>query len=240
MKSPYFVRETDSSNYLLKKLIGLEVLPEFFAVRTAFQTAGKGQAGNSWESAAGQNLLCSILLYPHNIPLDKHFVLSQIVSLAVVELLQSKGVECKIKWPNDIYWNDKKIAGILIENSLRSNRIESSIVGIGLNVNQMNFESDAPNPVSLRQIIAKKWLVAQLLKELIDYIQMIYKWDIMQVQQVYIERMYRFGSIHLFKIPGGETFKARIAQVEPDGQLKLDLLNGQIAGYYFKEIEFVI
>ena len=118
------------------------------------QTAGRGQRGNSWESADFKNITMSMLLRPANVKPSCQFWLSEAVALAVVHTLDryiDNGVS--IKWPNDIYWNDRKICGILVEHSLSGGKIDHTIAGIGLNINQEKFLSDAPNPVSLRQII---------------------------------------------------------------------------------------
>ena len=119
------------------------------------QTAGRGQRGNSWESADFKNITMSMLLRPANVKPSCQFWLSEAVALAVVHTLDryiDNGVS--IKWPNDIYWNDRKICGILVEHSLSGGKIDHTIAGIGLNINQEKFLSDAPNPVSLHQIIS--------------------------------------------------------------------------------------
>lgn len=122
-----------------------------------FQTAGKGQVGNSWESEAGKNLMFSILLYPDFLPANRQFLISQIASLSVKETLEKYTDSVTVKWPNDIYWKDRKICGMLIENDLSGQHLYCSVVGIGLNINQEIFRSDAPNPVSLTQITGKTY-----------------------------------------------------------------------------------
>lgn len=114
-----------------------------------FQTAGRGQRGNSWESTEGVNLLFTVLLRPDFLPVADQFSISRITALAIVKYLEGKGLHPKIKWPNDIYINDKKICGILIEHTLCGANLSASILGIGININQKVFESDAPNPTSL-------------------------------------------------------------------------------------------
>ena len=138
MKSMY-LRETRSTNLVLKEMLREYELPEGFVLRTDFQSAGKGQPGNSWEAEKGKNLLFSVLLYPHHIAITEQFILSQLVSVAILRTLNSFCTGFSIKWPNDIYFGDKKIAGILIENSLQGTKLNTSIVGIGLNVNQKIF-----------------------------------------------------------------------------------------------------
>lgn len=122
---------------------------DFTVWAAEFQTAGRGQRGNSWESAVGENLTFSILLKPHKFLSTRQFELSEVVALGVVNYLASKGIDAKIKWPNDIYVGDKKICGILIENVLSGDTLSVCIAGIGLNLNQRVFRSDAPNPTSV-------------------------------------------------------------------------------------------
>ena len=145
--------ETHStSNYLLELCQqSVQPLEEFTTVTASFQTAGKGQRGNSWESEAGKNLLFSFVLYPKFLEARQQFLLSQFVSLAIKEELESIIKEISIKWPNDIYWREKKLCGILIEHQLCRSHIERTICGIGVNINQALFRSNAPNPVSLNK-----------------------------------------------------------------------------------------
>ncbi len=127
----------------------LENAPDGTVWVADFQTAGRGQRGNSWESTEGVNLLFTVLLRPDFLPVADQFTISQITALAIVKYLEGKGLQPKIKWPNDIYINDKKICGILIEHTLCGANLSASILGIGININQTLFESDAPNPTSL-------------------------------------------------------------------------------------------
>ena len=153
------LEETDSTNRYLSDLCdNTPTAPiEYTTVTARFQTSGKGQRGNSWESEAGQNLLFSTVLYPRFVEARRQFVLSQIVSLAVKEELDTYTEGISIKWPNDIYWHEKKICGMLIENVLEGNRIGRCIPGIGINLNQTIFRSPAPNPVSLKQITGRDY-----------------------------------------------------------------------------------
>ncbi len=241
MKDYQYIPSTQSTNILLKEKVKTKTLPEFFVVRTAFQTAGKGQMGNSWESERGKNLLFSALLYPHRIAIHDQFIISQMVSVAIVRVLQKYDVACSIKWPNDIYAGDKKLGGILIENSLRGSKIEYSIVGIGLNINQIKFKSDAPNPISMLNILHRKLSVKLLLSEvLIQLKQLCLQTDHAQIKSEYLQSLYRKSGFHSYKIPNGETFEAMIDTIENDGQLRLKKHNGESAGFYFKEVEFVL
>jgi len=156
MKKSLYVKQTESTNALCWDMNREKALPEGFVVYTDFQSAGKGQPGNSWESAEGKNLLFSMVLHPLHVPMNELFILSELVSVAIKRALDMYSPDITVKWPNDIYTGDKKLAGILIENSLQGTKIKTVVVGIGLNVNQKEFVSDAPNPVSLMQIIGKR------------------------------------------------------------------------------------
>lgn len=238
MKSMY-LRETRSTNLVLKEMLREYELPEGFVLRTDFQSAGKGQPGNSWEAEKGKNLLFSVLLYPHHIAITEQFILSQLVSVAILRTLNSFCTGFSIKWPNDIYFGDKKIAGILIENSLQGTKLNTSIVGIGLNVNQKIFRSDAPNPVSLRQITGKNQRRKDILQNLLKNIQELYKkMDMAAIQKQYSENLYRRDGFFTYRDNDG-FFDAEIAAIESDGCLKLKTRTGEIRAYYFKEVAFV-
>mgnify|MGYP003526946868 CR=1 FL=1 len=136
-------------------MILCEAVAEGTVVSTSFQTKGRGQLTNVWEAEEGKNILCSILLRPTALPIKSQFLISQAISVAIVDVLNTFAEDFSIKWPNDIYYKEEKIAGILIENTLSSKGIDSCIIGLGLNVNQQSFKSDAPNPISLHNIIGR-------------------------------------------------------------------------------------
>ncbi len=238
MKSMY-LRETRSTNLVLKEMLREYELPEGFVLRTDFQSAGKGQPGNSWESEKGKNLLFSVLLYPQHIAIDQQFILSQLVSVAILRTLNSFCAGFSIKWPNDIYFGDKKIGGILIENSLQGSKLNTSIVGIGLNINQKTFRSDAPNPVSLRQITAKNQRRKNILQDVLNNIYELYsKMDVDTIRNEYFENLYRRVGFYTYRDNKG-LFEAELAGIESDGCLKLKTRTGEIRAYYFKEVAFV-
>lgn len=154
-------------------------MQQFFRRRTdqrlyRFQTAGRGQRGNSWESEDGANLLFSFVLYPDFLEARKQFYLSQITALALQEVLSQYTDGIRIKWPNDIYWKDKKICGTLIENDLTGIHISRSISGTGVNLNQERFVSDAPNPVSLFQITGQRYDRKEILHQLMERVAHYY------------------------------------------------------------------
>lgn len=236
----FFIPETASTNNLLKELSIKKQLPEGFLVHTDFQTAGKGQQGNSWESENGKNLLFSIILYPENIQISKQFILSQITCLAVKKVLDEYTDEISIKWSNDIYWKEKKICGILIENSLLRDKIDKCIIGIGLNINQEIFTGNAPNPVSLKQITGKEMNREKILAAIHKKLMEIYNnLDFDQIQHEYHKNLYRKDGFHPYADAATkERFNARIERVEPDGKLILITENSEKREYYFKEVVF--
>jgi len=243
-KNYQFVKETISTNVLMKELIWTMDLPEGFVVRTDFQTKGKGQGTNRWESAKGKNLLFSLLLRPVHIPIEEQFLISQFVSLGIIDSLRRLFPEAasgfSIKWPNDIYWHNQKTGGILIENAWQGGKITSSIIGIGLNVNQKQFYSDAPNPVSLLQITGKRFSRKALLKNMLTAIEYYYvNFDAELIRKNYHQALFRKEGFHSFR-SDNLIFDAEIVEVANDGKLILKEKTGKISGYYFKEVEFRI
>ena len=235
-----FIEQTESTNGLVRKRLTIEDLPEMFVLQTNFQSAGKGQQGNSWESEVGKNLLFSLLIKPTNIAVDKQFIVSQMISLAIKKVLDQYAKGFSIKWPNDIYWNDKKIGGILIENTLQANRIKWMIIGVGLNVNQVSFVSNAPNPISLLNIVGKERPVNEILENILTVFEQVYRTnDIQNIREEYITNLYRGNGFHKFKADN-QVFEAQITNVFPDGQIELETTTDEVLKFYFKEVEFVI
>jgi BirA family biotin operon repressor/biotin-[acetyl-CoA-carboxylase] ligase len=197
-----------------------------------YQTAGRGQTGNSWESEANKNVLCSILLPPNK----NLYFLNIAVSVAIIRLL---GGQYTIKWPNDIYWKDKKLAGILLENAIIGNEVKYVIAGIGLNVNQTVFVSNAPNPVSLKQITGKEYNIDQWMKDLFEAINSVLNEPEELVWSEYKTHLYRREGYWPFEDQKGR-FEAHIEDVLPTGELVLRDKNGQIHQYGFKQIKYIL
>ena len=166
------------------------------------------------DNAATLGKQIPVSIFPEFLEARRQFLISQIISLAIKEELDTYTTDISIKWPNDIYWKEKKICGMLIENDLMGRNISQSIAGIGININQETFHSFAPNPVSLRQITGKEFDLFEILKNIVL-------------------------RIHRFKDANGE-FLARIICVEPEGRLILEdeILNKR--GYMFKEVEYLL
>lgn len=240
MKKSIYLKETTSTNTALWEAACTSSLPEGTVLYTDYQTAGKGQTGNSWFSDRGKNLLMSIVLYPSRIELSEHFILSQIISIAIKKTLDEYTDNISIKWPNDIYWKDRKIVGILIENSLKGAAISQSVAGIGVNVNQKHFPANLPNPVSLYQITGKRFARKAIMQSVQKNILDIYRqWGTSQIRKTYMQMLFRKEGYHTFKNEE-ETFEAKIVDVQPDGRLDLEEKNGKVHGYYMKEVEFVL
>ncbi len=239
MNNCLYIKRTQSTNTLLWEMHRVEPLPEGFVVYTDFQDSGRGQQGNSWESERSKNLLFSLMLYPKRVPLDQLFLISQLVSLGIKRTLDKFAEGITVKWPNDIYWNDKKICGILIENSLQANNVRT-VVGIGLNVNQIKFVSNAPNPVSLHQIICKSTNRKTLLDNIVkNILELYHELDVAKIRVEYASALYRNEGFHAFAAEG-ESFQAKIISVHPDGQLELETESGERKGFYFKEVQFLM
>jgi BirA family biotin operon repressor/biotin-[acetyl-CoA-carboxylase] ligase len=236
------LKETASTNLYLREYLAKEPLPEGSVVVTEKQTAGRGQAGTQWESAPGENLTFSIILYPNRIPVNRQFIIARVAALAVKETLDAYTDAISIKWPNDIYCHHKKICGMLIENSISGHQLHSSIIGVGLNLNQTQFTSNAPNPVSLRQITGKEYDKEEVFNR---FMQIFYAYYLMLLQekeddicQAYKAALYRREGFFGYYDTDG-PFEACIQDIDPMGHLVLQLRNGEIRRYAFKEVQIV-
>lgn len=237
------LEETHSTSLYLHELAEKEDIKDFTLVRADFQTAGRGQRGNSWEAEEGKNLLFSFLIHPSFLLAREQFLLSQITSLCIKEELDNYAEGFSIKWPNDIYWKDKKICGMLIENDLSGMYISQSIAGIGININQEQFISPAPNPVSLKQITGiehdKEEILEKILRRYYCYYQELVKGNTENITVSYQQALFRKEGMHRYSDADGE-FLARIVEVEPDGHFVLQDENGKIRRYVFKEVQYIL
>ena len=208
------------------------------------QTAGRGQRGHTWESGKGKNLTLSAVLEPTFLPPTEQFLLSEVIALAVADTLASYSIKTKIKWTNDIYVGDKKIAGILIEHKLQGNAIGRTIAGIGLNINQTQFSADLPNPTSMATEQGIEFDRDEVLERLQKCIMRRYgqlqNGERATLQSDYHTMLYRLDEGHRYALANGDTFIGTIRGVEPTGALKVEDENGKIGCYLFKEIEFLL
>ena len=211
-ETPKIIRlvETDSTNNYLREQSAKARLPEGSLVIADFQTAGKGQVGNSWESEAGKNLMFSILLYPDFLPANRQFLISQIASLSVKETLEKYTDSVTVKWPNDIYWKDRKICGMLIEND--------QITG-------KTYDREDVLACFLRIFFNYYFLLLQEKEE--------------EIRAAYMAALYH-GDGYYFYIDENGSFEARIHAIEPTGHLILQLRDGERRRYAFKEVTTVV
>jgi BirA family biotin operon repressor/biotin-[acetyl-CoA-carboxylase] ligase len=233
------VKETVSTNALAKELMqnGSHIAP--FFVQTDFQTDGRGQYTKSWESNAKENLLFSLVIQPKNIQIEKQFSISKLVAVSILQVLQVSVKGLSIKWPNDIYIENRKIAGILIENTIVGQNIENCIIGIGLNVNQTKFSKDLPNPISLKSILSKDTDINLLRDQIISKIFQNLN-HINLVDNIYLEYLYRKGELSLFKDTFNNVFLGVILGVNDIGQLTIRVENNQKKHFSNSEIEYIL
>lgn len=212
-------------------------------VMADFQTAGRGQGANRWESERGKNLLCSIRITPESLPANRQYVILQAAALAVREALAVYADGMTIKWPNDIYFLDRKISGTLSECVVSNGIVKKCIIGIGVNVNQETFTGDAPNPVSLWQItgchVSRAELLDDILRRFSQYLKYIDSGDYDAIVVRYLDVLYRRMGMHAYRDEGGD-FMAALVSVEPDGHLVLQREDGRMSRYAFREVGFII
>lgn len=234
-----------STNAYAGELIGQGKASNGLVIRAIQQSAGKGQENNKWESEAGENLTLSIVVKPSGLAPARQFMLNKIASLAVYDFVASRPVseQVSIKWPNDVYIGNRKTAGILINNTITGDTITWSVVGIGLNINQTDFSSDAPNPVSLKQASGINYDLESSLKELCScfdkWITHLLDMNYDLIDRNYMKVLYRCNEEAAF-IYKGQPIQARISGVGEFGHLMLKLQNGSELSCDLKEISMVI
>ncbi|MCD8296653.1 MAG: biotin--[acetyl-CoA-carboxylase] ligase [Prevotella sp.] len=236
------LKETDSTNRFLREYHGEE--GQLMTVVSAeHQTAGRGQGANSWESVRGKNLLFSVLLHPLNIPASRQFVMLEVKSLAIRDSLAELVPDISIKWPNDIYFRDMKIGGTLSECVISGKCMKNCILGTGINVNQLTFTSDAPNPISLYNILGHETDRQALLDMIIDrfvyYLKMVESSQLEDLDYLYANALYRRRGIFEYEDANGR-FMADIVGVESNGSLVLQKTDGTVSKYAFKEVKYII
>ncbi|MFM7766912.1 MAG: biotin--[acetyl-CoA-carboxylase] ligase [Bacteroidota bacterium] len=236
--------EVDSTNRFAQELLQTSAkVKEGTAILSFYQTSGKGQKGNVWESERRSNMLASVILFPNFLELSSLYLINQVVALSVCKALADhSGYEFKIKWPNDIIFGENKIAGILIENSIREKRCTNSIVGVGINLNQEVFKNYVPKAISLRSITQKtidsipeftiKWR-----NILIEYFEMIRNGDEQKIIETYSRLIFGLNEKREFEYDGLKTFGI-IRGVTKDGYLKMET-DSEIREFGIKEIKYL-
>jgi BirA family biotin operon repressor/biotin-[acetyl-CoA-carboxylase] ligase len=233
----------DSTNNFAKNLLTHSSPVEGTLIVAYEQFAGRGQMGNTWKTQKGKNLTGSVILYPGFVEIDRQFFLNMAIALAIRDFCEFVlSDEVKIKWPNDIYFRDKKLGGILVENVIQGSKLVSSVAGIGINVNQLEFDDSLPNPVSLAQITNIQYDMGDLVKKLCVFLEKYY----LQLRQrhfnfldkAYTEALYRYQQTYSFK-KGEQSFKGEINGVTKDGKIIIHA-KGRELKFAFKEVEYVI
>ena len=229
-----------STNLHASDLLSGKLISEPAVILADFQTEGKGQGSNQWESHSAQNLLFSVIVFPKKIKAKEQFYISKIAAISIREELSKHISRIKIKWPNDILANKKKISGTLIENRLISDSISASIVGIGINVNQEQFSVPA---TSLKNEAGNEFNRMNLLNEVLEIFQFWYevllRRDFSQIDLEYYKFLLGFQEWLRFSW-GGVQFEAFVEGVEPDGYLVLKARDNKILKFGFREVDFLI
>jgi BirA family transcriptional regulator, biotin operon repressor / biotin---[acetyl-CoA-carboxylase] ligase len=244
LKPPVRLDTTPSTNEYANMLIKKNKALNGMLIATAAQTAGRGQDQNHWESKPGENLTLSIIVKPRNLMPAMQFMLNKTTSLAILDfaMMYLKNVAVRIKWPNDVYAGDKKIAGILISNTIEGQEIKWSVIGVGININQTKFESDAPNPVSLKLLSGENYELDDCLDELCrafeKRISMLLENNYRQIDLDYLGALYLYGEYAGF-LYKGQKLKARITGIGEFGHLELETTGKEKLLCDLKEIKFL-
>lgn len=235
--------ETDSTMCRLRAPEATAQDEEFVLATADYQWAGRGQRGTHWEAERGKNLLFGFRFAPRFLRADKQFRLSEALALAVADAVRALAGEASVKWPNDIYYGDRKICGMLLEHDLTGAYIATTLTGVGLNVNQWTFTGDAPNPVSLRQILGHDTDRSALLTDILRRFERNYRQlqagEAGSLDHRYAANLYRREGFHPYRDKEGD-FMAAIEGVAPDGRLTLRDTQGRSRTYAFKEVVYLI
>jgi BirA family biotin operon repressor/biotin-[acetyl-CoA-carboxylase] ligase len=240
----FTLKEVGSTNNFLKEMLSKSTpVMNGTVIMAENQFAGRGQQQKSWHTEPGKNLTFSILLETGFLPIAQQFDLTMAISVAVFEALHPLlGEKLKIKWPNDIYYGDLKLGGILIENIIQGNQIKHSVIGIGLNINQVEFPDWLPNPTSLKQILLKDYDLKTLLSDICLRIEAGYlslqNGDGPAVRKEYLSRLYWMNELKQFKA-NDELFEGTIKTVKESGLLVVENNKGAEMEFSFKEIQFL-
>lgn len=238
-KKVTYLPECHSTNDYSMEVIKNGDVTNGHVVMTGHQNKGRGQRGNKWQSNPDQNLLASVILRPEHLTVSDQFYLQRIVSLSLVEVLQEAGIDGQIKWPNDVYVDYRKVAGILIENMITKHKIDFSVIGIGLNINQTQF--DGISATSLKLESGHSWDIALVLEQFLVQLE---KWltrldqgSFSSIRDSYIENLMWRGEEHEFQ-EGEKIFRGVIIGVTDQGKLRMNV-GGDPRLFDLKEIKFL-
>jgi BirA family biotin operon repressor/biotin-[acetyl-CoA-carboxylase] ligase len=237
------LEQTDSTNaYLQRQQSGCDI--RNWVVSADGQTAGKGMGSNTWESEVGKNLTFSLALGVDFLPAGRQFLLSEAVALGLVQALDAllPSEKLLIKWPNDIYYENRKLAGILINSTIKANMMDVSIIGIGLNVNQMQFQNWPTHPVSMKMIAGKDFELQPLLEQIAEHIIIKVeqlKYNSTTIEQDYLKRLFRYRTWADYEVEG-RTMQLFITGIDPFGRLLLVDETNKTYCFDIKEIKFLL
>ncbi len=239
----HFDSLSSTNTHLMELLSKFKPFDECTVILADEQTAGRGQQAAHWESNKAENLTFSLNLYPSFLEVEKQFDISKVISLAILDCIQQKlKNKVQIKWPNDLYVNNKKIAGILIESVIMNNALKYVVVGIGLNVQQAKFSDNNPHATSLKLESGQNHERLELLNELIEYIQHYYQLlknkQSDYIHQSYLKHLLNFNQTAYYKVDGRKII-GKIIGLDDHGRLEL-IINGQLRLFANKEIEFIL
>lgn len=239
----YFHKRLNSTNMYASQFLAKQLVKEPFWIRTDDQFAGKGQGAHAWISPPGLNLTGTLVIFPDHLPVQHQFDLSKTFALAAAAFLEIYIDDVRLKWPNDLYVRDHKIGGILIETAIIGSVIDHVVLGIGINVNQLDFSGDIPNPLSISNITGVEYDLTELedlfLSTFINFYSLMEKEDFERINSLYLDRLYRFNELADFRTHAGQI-TAKIVGVTGYGHLVLETKSGETESYAYQEIEYVM
>ncbi len=237
------ISATTSTNSYLKSLLKENDIEQELIVIAEEQTQGRGQMGTSWKSQRGKSLTFSVYKRFSDFEVSRQFYLSMVVSLAIKEVLEEfKIPDIKIKWPNDILSANKKICGILIENTLQTNKIKGSIIGIGLNVNESQLDG-LPNAISMKMVSNRSFepdvVFEKLIEALFQKLTLIQQKSFADIEEAYFKSLYRIHQVSVFESADKEIFNGIIQGVSREGKLLVKTEDEEVIPFDFKEIKLI-
>ncbi len=210
------------------------------------QSSGRGQRGHTWLSEEGLNLTFSVVLEPRFLPISRQFQISRIAALALCDTMRDYGIDTKIKWTNDIYVEDRKLVGILIENRLQGTTLARMIIGIGINVNQREFDPSLPNPTSMvgeigcDEDLNREEVLQKFHNHIMSLYETLQRGDDQEIINRYHTQLYRLGEWHSYRHADGTLFEGIIEGVKDSGELIIRNQDNTSREYAFRDVEFII
>ena len=235
---------TDSTNSYLREMSKNKSLGKWTVATAEYQSKGRGQKDAVWESERGKNLICSLLVKLEDFKAEDQFMINCAVSLGIYHYLRRYNLpKLAVKWPNDIMSVSKKLGGILIENSVSGDRINQSIIGIGINLNQDKFPADLPMAVSIIQLtnseVSREIFLQDLLNAIQNKFELINYGQFDELRLQYEAILFRKDKVHMYQDDRGEKFMGLIRGVSPQGKLLIEKEDQSIASFHFKEVTYL-